>query len=235
MLVNSHHIKPRPYGVGLYVKEPKIAESYSYSLISSFKQLTYDILPLSTEKDLSKTIKNDKPFANSLKNLFSKGWKIFPADSYTEGNYYAIISPESVSVQETRDAGFQYEPFNGTEQNTVINKIFNEAKVFSTQGATEGKSRFDIEFNVRIKDDTIEGFSCKILEYKSIIKTNSPLTAEMYSKYMMNNEKENKNGTITVKSRMVVFNYCDRAAVMVWALYDENLLTILKEIRKFMT
>ena len=231
----NFHLSPftQPYGVGLMVKEPKVAESYTFSLLSSFKELTYNVLPVPTEKDLSKVIRDDKAFIKSLESLFSMGWKIFPAGSSSEGNYFALIAPDHTPIQEARDAGFQYEPFNDVNQNDLITKIFNEARIFSGQGALEGKSRFDIDYNESIKEETIEGFSCKILEYQSNIDTVNPWTAEIFNKNLKSKKKAGKGESTLYKSRMVVFNYCNRAAIMVWALLDDNLVTILKEIRKF--
>ena len=39
-----------------------------------------------------------------MENLFRKGWKIFPGGSYPEVNYYSLVAPLTVNIQEMRDA-----------------------------------------------------------------------------------------------------------------------------------
>ena len=58
----NFHSNPftQPYGVGLMVKESKVADSNTFSLLSSFKELTFDALPVPTEENLSKVIRSDK-------------------------------------------------------------------------------------------------------------------------------------------------------------------------------
>ena len=215
----------QPFGVGFMMKEPSIAESFTYSLISSFKQITYDTIPASKLGDLSHTFRNDKQFSKSLENLFSKGWKIFFAGSSPDGNYYSLIAPQKTYMQELRDAGIMYEPFedDANDRDQQLDKIFNEAKTYSFQGALEGKNRFDIDFETKVKNESIEGFNCKVLEYSSKNVLNTPWDL---------NDSDRNNRLFPVKSRMVVFNYFNRAAVMTWALLDENLTEILKELNK---
>ena len=195
------------------MKEPSIAESFSYSLISSFKQITYDAIPVSNLGDLSSTFRSDKQFSKSLENLFSKGWKIFFAGSSPDGNYYSLIAPQKAQVQELRDAGIMYEPFedDANDKDQQLDEIFNEAKDYSFQGALEGKNRFDIDFETKVKNESIEGFNCKVLEYSSKNVLNTPWDL---------NDSDRNNRLFPVKSRMVVFNYFNRAAVMAWALLD---------------
>lgn len=228
----------QPFGAGIMIKEPKIAESFSFSLISSFKQIIYDNLPVSSVKDLSQVIQKDKQFCQSLENIFSKGWKVFFAGSYPEGNYYSLVAPQKVKMQEIRDAGILYQPFNDKNKQDIMNEVFDEAKTYSFQGAFEGKKRFDIDFEVNIKKDFIEGFECKILEYSSKITLISPWNLDISGNLSVDvkNEKNNRsNKPIEIKSRMAVINYLDRAAVMVWSLLDDNLVAVLKELRKNIT
>ena len=88
-----------------------------------------------------------------------------------------------------------------------------------------GKRRFDIDYSVTISDEIIEGFICKILESTS----NFPGIAEKPNEI---NSKGLNGEIFPIRSKMVVFNYCDRAAIMVWALLEENLVSILRHLRK---
>lgn len=219
------HLTPftADYGVGVMMKDRTIADSYTYSLISSFKQIAYESLPLSRKNDLSKVILQDKQFSSGMESLFKKNWRIFLADSSPDDNYFALIAPDVLSIQESRDAGILYHPFYNDKREQLVDMIFKENQKYVLQGALESTKRFDIDYDSETKEEIIEGFTCKTLKNRGKINAKSHIQGN-------SDNIDELHQNIEFVSQMVVFNYFDKAVVMVWAMIDENLVSILREL-----
>ncbi len=219
------HLTPftADYGVGVMMKDKTISESYTYSLISSFKQIAYEKLPLSTKSDLSKGVLQDEQFSKGMENLFKQKWRIFSADSSPDDNYFALIAPDVLSIQESRDAGILYHPFYTNNKDQLVDMIFKENQKFVIQGAYESTKSFDINYDSEIKDENIEGFKCKTIKNTGKISSKTHMEGNL-------DKLDDQHPDIEFVSQMVVFNYFDKAVVMVWAMIDDNLKSILREL-----
>ena len=217
-LFNIHsEIFETPIGIGLIIKDREIADSYTYQLLDMFDQIFFSqISKTQPDVDPKAEYADDSAFMTAINSLLQVNWKIYPYNKAK--SYFELISPDNPEYLFLKKTGISYVPMKRKITEQDLHQMLQEAI-----RETKNSLKYEIEHNflqleyVQL-EETIEGFVCKTMA--SITKFNP--------KYFIRKLEDHEQ---RYNSKMVAFNYFDRAVVLVWAINPNNVYSILKALK----
>ncbi|MFX1535096.1 MAG: helix-turn-helix domain-containing protein [Promethearchaeota archaeon] len=213
-----------PFGMGMVIENKDIADSYAHQLKHAWKEELYENLPKSTLNDLFYDMKSDPPFSTAMSSLFQRGWRIIPHESSVEAGYLHLLSSEVRYFNALREAGIRYVPLGETPAEELIPKIFEETKKITLNKIILEEARGLLTVGVQELKETIDDFECLTMA----MQMNTSDWAMWEERYGLPSEvlKNHYSG------KMVVFNYLNRAVIMIWAITTKDVYEIIKILSK---
>ena len=195
----------------------EIADSYTHQLLDMFDQVFFSQKGNNKLDIDSKAVyTEDSAFLTAIRSLLQEGWQIYPYDKAE--NYFELISPDNPKYLFLKKSGISYISMKRRITDQDLNQLLQDAI-----RETEKSLKYEIEHNLLQQeyiplDEVIEGFSCKIMT--TITKFNPKFFIRK-----LEGEEQIYN------SKMVAFNYFNKAIILVWAINPSNVHIILKALK----
>lgn len=212
-------------GVGIMIRDKSIANSYAFSLDSYFRKYYYRNLPKSNLDGTFQVYKENKYLMKALRSLLNLGWNLLEMDYQSDINYLALIAPEIIPVQVSREGGIQYIPFKNKskeEKKKILGEMFESIKNVSLERTTEVMENMDMKMTYKITKEKIENFDCMVLRFSNDYQIGTKFGST---------QTELRSDILNPSSSCsVVFNYFELGGIMAWTLFEENIYILLKEL-----
>jgi hypothetical protein len=226
------NVRPEAHGIlglGMVIEDRNIADSYAHQLEHMFKEELYKILPKPNLEDFPDYMKSDSSFSKVLSILFHEiGWHMVPQGSSLEEGYLELVAPEIQYIHALREAGLLYVPIGDTPVEELISQVFEGTKQIMLQELAAEEHYIQIIQQER--EQVIDGFECRTL-ISSISMTEHRKKYERLREGPHEKLFPDEEFLKTNPGQMVVFNYFNRAVIMIWAVLGSNVRKITQLLR----